>query len=89
MLTTTQIQDAQGTVHDLNDLVNTQCTITVLSTLPTPQPGIYIIISKNFSPTAEKRWTYEEFIESGITYSSEELAHILGARSNNIIVSKR
>ena len=89
MLTTTQIQDAKGAVHDLNDLVNTQCTITVLSTLPTPQPGIYTIISKNFYPNTEKRWTYEASIESGITYSSEELAQILGARSNNVIVSER
>lgn len=89
MLTETQIRDAQGTVHDLGELVNTQCAITVLSTLPTPQPGIYMINSKIFSPTAEKRWAYEEFIESGITYSSEELAHILGARSNNVIVSGR
>lgn len=89
MLTKTQIQDAQGTVHDLSELVNTQCTINVLRTLPTPQPGIYMVNSRVFSPTAEKRWVYEAFIESGITYSSEELAHILSARSNNVIVSKR
>lgn len=89
MLTETQIRDAQGTVHDLDDLVNTQCTITVLSTLPTPQPGVYIVNSRAFYPTAEKRWTYEAAIESGITYSSEELAHILSARSNNVIVSER
>lgn len=89
MLTTTQIRDVKGDVHDLSELVNTQCTITVLSTIPTPQPGIYMIDSKDFSPTAEKRWTYEEFIKSGITYSSEELARILDARSNNVIVSER
>ena len=89
MLTTTQIRDAKGTVHDLGDLVNTQCTITVLSTLPTPQPGVYMADSRAFFPTAEKRWAYEASIESDITYSSEELAHILGARSNNVIVSKR
>ena len=89
MLTKTQIRDAQGTVHDLSELVNTQCTITVLSTLPTPQPGIYMVDSRAFFPTAEKRWTYEASIESGITYSSEELARILNARSNNVIVSER
>lgn len=89
MLTKTQIRDAQGTVYDLSELVNTQCTITVLSTIPTPQPGIYVIDSKDFSPTTEKRWAYEASIESGITYSSEKLAHILGARSNNVIVSGR
>lgn len=88
MLTNTQIRDAKGTVHDLDELVNTRCTITMLSTLPTPQPGIYMTTSKCFHPTAQKRWAYEEFIESGITYSSEELAHILNARSNDIIVSK-
>lgn len=86
MLTETQIRDAQGVVHDLGELVSTQCTITALSTLPTPQPGIYMTASKCFHPTAQKRWADEEFIESGITYSSEELAHILGARSNNVIV---
>jgi hypothetical protein len=89
MLTATQIRDAQGTVHDLGELVSTQCTITVLSTLPTPQPGIYMTASKCFHPTAQKRWAYEEFIESGITYSSKELAHILSARSNNVIISER
>lgn len=87
MLTKTQIRDAKGTVHDLSELVNTQRTINVLRTLSTPQPGIYMVDSRAFSPTAEKRWTYEEFIESGISYSSEELAHILSARSNNVIVS--
>lgn len=89
MLTATQIRDAQGTVHDLGDLVNTQCTITILSTPPTPQPGIYMIDSRAFFPTAEKRWAYEASIESGITYSSEELARILNTRSNNVIVSGR
>ena len=89
MLTETQIRDAKGSVHDLSELVSTQCTITVLSTLPTPQPGVYMVNSRAFFPTAEKRWAYEAFIESGITYSSEELAHILGARSNNVIVSGR
>ena len=89
MLTKTHIRDAQGAVHDLSELVSTQCTITVLSTLPTPQPGVYMVNSRAFSPTAEKRWVYEASIESGITYSSEELAHILSARSNNIIVSER
>lgn len=84
MLTTTQIRDAKGTVHDLCELVNTQCSINVLRTLSTPQPGIYMIDSRAFFPTTEKRWAYEE---SDITYSSEELAHILGARSNNVIVS--
>lgn len=54
MLTTTQIRDAQGTVHDLSDLVTTQCKITVLSTLPTPQPGVYAVISKDFYPNTEK-----------------------------------
>ena len=88
MLTETQIRDAKGTVHDLDELVSTQCTITVLSTLPTPQPGIYMVDSRAFFPTAEKRWAYEVSIESGITYSSEELARILSARSNNIIVNQ-
>lgn len=86
MLTTTQIRDAKGAVHDLGELVNTQCAINVLRTLSTPQPGIYMIDSRAFFPTAEKRWAYEE---SDITYSSEELAHILGARHNNVIVNGR
>lgn len=89
MLTKTQIRDAKGTVHDLGELVNTQCTINVLRTLSTPQPGIYMIDSRAFFPTAEKRWTYEASTESGITFSSEELAHILDSRSNNVIVSGR
>ena len=89
MLAKTQIRDAKGTVHDLGELVSTQCAITVLSTLPTPQPGIYMVDSRAFFPTAEKRWTYEASIESDITYSSEELAHILSARSNDVIVSER
>lgn len=89
MLTKTQIRDVKGTVHDLDDLVNTQCTINVLRTLSTPQPGVYMVDSRAFSPTTEKRWTYEASIESSITFSSEELAHILGARSNNVIVSER
>lgn len=89
MLTETQIRDAKGTIHDLSDLVNTQCTITILSTLPTPHPGVYMTTSKRFFPTTQKQWVYEASIESDITYSSEELAHILGARSNDIIVSGR
>ena len=89
MLTATQIRDAKGTVHDLGKLVNTQCTINVLRTLSTPQPGVYMVNSRAFFPTAEKRWAYEASIESTVTYSSEELAHILGARSNNVIVSER
>lgn len=87
MLTATQIRDAQGTVHDLGELVSTQCTIIVLSTLPTPQPGIYMTASKYFHPTAQKRWTDDPLIPSAIAYSSEEIARILGARSNNVIVS--
>ena len=89
MLTKTQIRDAQGTVHDLSELVNTQCTINALRTISTPQPGVYMVDRRAFSPTTEKRWTYEASIESGITYSSEELAHILGARNNNVIISER
>lgn len=89
MLTKTQIRDAKGTVRDLDELVNTRCTITMLSTLPTPQPGVYMIASKRFFSTAEKQWAYEASIESNITYSSEELTHILNARSNDVIVSER
>ena len=89
MLTTTQIRDAKGTVHDLDELVNTRCTIIMLSTLPTPQPGVYMTTSKRFFSTTQKRWVYEASIESDITYSSEELAHILNARSNDVIVSER
>ena len=89
MLTNTQIRDAKGTVHDLDELVSTQCTITMLSTLPTPQPGVYMIASKRFFSTAEKQWVYEASIESDITYSSEELTRILNARSNDIIVNQR
>ena len=87
MLITTHIRDAKGTVHDLGELVSTQCTITVLSTLPTPQPGVYMTASKCFYPTAQKRWANDPLSESDIAYSSEELAHILGARHNNVIVS--
>lgn len=86
MLTETQIQDAKGTVHDLGNLVNTQCTITVLSTLPTPQPGVYAIISKNFYPNAEKHWVSEITTKTSVSYSSQQLARILNERSNDIIV---
>ena len=88
MLTETQIQDAKGTVHDLNDLVNTQCTITVLSTLPTPQPGVYAIISKIFYPNAEKHWVSEITTKTSVSYSSQQLAHILNERNNDIIIIK-
>ena len=88
MLTETQIRDAKGDVHDLKDLVNTQCTITVLSTLPTPQPGVYAIISKNFYPNAEKHWVYEISEKTSISYTSQQLAGILNARSSDIIVTQ-
>lgn len=88
MLTETQIRDAQGTVHDLSDLVNTQCTITVLSTLPTPQPGVYGIITKDFYPNAEKHWVSEITAMTSVSYSSHQLASILNGRSNNIVVSQ-
>lgn len=88
MFTETQIRDAKGAVHDLSDLVNTQCTITALSTLPTPQPGVYAIISKSFYPNAEKHWVSEITTKTSISYSSQQLAGILNARSNDIIVTQ-
>lgn len=88
MLTETQIRDAQGTVHDLSNLVNTKCTITVLSTLPTPQPGVYAIIGKSFYPNAEKHWVSEITAMTNISYSSKQLARILNGRGGNIIVNQ-
>lgn len=91
MLTTTQIRDAQGTVHDLSDLVTTQCRITVLSTLPTPQPGVYTIVTKDFYPNAEKHWVSEITAQTSISYSSQQLASILNGlngRGGNIIVNQ-
>lgn len=88
MLTETQIQDAKSTIHNLGDLVNTQCTITVLSTLPTPQPGIYAIISKHFYPNAEKHWVSEITTKTSVSYSSKQLARILDGRGGNIIVNQ-
>lgn len=88
MLTETQIRDAQGTVHDLSDLVNTQCTITMLSTLPTPQPGVYAVITKDFSPNAEKHWVSEITTKTSVSYTSGQLASILNERSNNIVVNQ-
>lgn len=88
MLTETQIRDAKGTIHDLGDLVNTQCAITVLSTLPTPQPGVYAIINKHFYPNAEKHWVSEITAMTSISYSSQQLARILNGRDGNIVVSQ-
>ena len=88
MLTTTQIRDVKGAVHDLGELVNTQCSINVLRSISTPQPGVYMIDSRAFYPTAEKRWVYEASIGSDITYSSEELARILNVRQSNVIISQ-
>ena len=88
MLTETQIRDAQGVVRDLGNLVNTQCTITVLSTLPTPQPGVYAIISKNFYPNAEKHWVSEITTKTSVSYSSQPPARILNGRSDKIVISQ-
>lgn len=88
MLTETQIRDAKGDVHDLSDLVNTQCTITMLSTLPTPQPGIYAIITKDFYPNAEKHWVSEITTKTSVSYSSRQLASILNERGSDIVVTQ-
>ena len=76
------------TVHDLSDLVTTQCRITVLSTLPTPQPGVYAIVTKDFYPNAEKHWVSEITAQTSISYSSQQLAQILNERSGDIVISQ-
>ena len=88
MLTKTQIRDAKGVIHDLDELVKTQCTITMLSTIPTPQPGVYMNICRNFYSTTEKLWECDADAPYDMTYSSEKLASILNARDRSVVVNQ-
>lgn len=88
MLTKTQIRDAKGVIHDLDELVKTRCTITMLSTIPTPQPGVYTNICRNFYSTAEKQWESDADSPYDMTYSSERLAFILNTREHSVVVNR-